>query len=773
MAKQSKPNRSSSTPPTRVASVASVIAVPLQPNYQLNRPDNTTPNDASLRKIFWGIALVLLPILMWLSLGSGVNADDAFQTDYSEKLVKWYATMGSDTSALNIPKGNMHYYGGFFEVTSGAVNHALGHTPDYSGYQNVRHTMIALLGWLAIICLSLMIFEMAGWEAALLSLLFLAFSPGFVGQSLMNPKDMPFCAGFALAAYSMLRYFKALATAQINEKNETQNENSVVASTRLPFWQGLGGAAIGIIAGLIMAIATRAGGLLLIAYFGLFSLVDIYLRYGFKYFFQEKGLFFKYLKYGVLIVLAGYFGALLFWPYGLVSPLKHPFKALSEFEEFGIKIRILYGGDNVMSNKTPWHYAVNSIIRTIPIFALVGFGLGTVLFTRLWKRYNPIGLFILLWMAIFPVLYVTYKDSNMYNGWRHILFVYPAIVGIAALAWHYLVKELLSKWIKNQQIAKYAWIGLISLFLIEPALFMARNIRTPYLYYSPAFGGVPKAYGNYEIDYWGIGMKQGVEYLEQQGILRPDMDKPITIATNMIYALQAYIPKKYPKVTIRYVRYQNRYQQNWDYGLFTTVYIPGEQIRGGYYPMKSATIHTIDVDNVPILTVLQDTAKHAYKANMAMKQNNLPEAITEFNQEVSTHPDNEAAWADLATCYINSSDLPNAKRAIDESLKITPNNSSLYNTLGMYHLRANSAKEAISAFEKAVKLADDNATALYYLAAIHLQNKDASSALKYGLQAVEVAPNFRPAYEVCAQAYQAMGDQGTAQKYMEVARQLK
>lgn len=50
-------------------------------------------------------------LLLGLSLGSGINADDKFQVDYSQKLVNYYGTFGRDTAALHIPDGNMHLYG--------------------------------------------------------------------------------------------------------------------------------------------------------------------------------------------------------------------------------------------------------------------------------------------------------------------------------------------------------------------------------------------------------------------------------------------------------------------------------------------------------------------------------------------------------------------------------------------------------------------------------------------------------------------------------------
>ena len=86
----------------------------------------TTENDGLYKKIFQYSVLGIFIITVLLSFNAGINGDDEFQNDYSKKLVSYYSTLGADTSALYIEKGNMHYYGGFFDLLTGAVNTTLG-----------------------------------------------------------------------------------------------------------------------------------------------------------------------------------------------------------------------------------------------------------------------------------------------------------------------------------------------------------------------------------------------------------------------------------------------------------------------------------------------------------------------------------------------------------------------------------------------------------------------------------------------------------------------
>mgnify|MGYP000514679752 CR=1 FL=1 len=148
--------------------------------------------------------------MLSLSFGSGINADDKFQVDYSQKLVNYYGTFGKDTAALNIPDGNMHLYGGFFETLTGFASKVMGYETATLAYHNVRHASSAVLGWVAILCAALFAQLIAGWRAGLFTLIIMLLSPRFVGDSLMNPKDIPFAAGYMMAIYNMAAVLERL-----------------------------------------------------------------------------------------------------------------------------------------------------------------------------------------------------------------------------------------------------------------------------------------------------------------------------------------------------------------------------------------------------------------------------------------------------------------------------------------------------------------------------------------------------------------------------------
>ncbi len=83
-------------------------------------------NEQLWLKIYKIGLLAMALIMIGLALNSGLNADEEFQYDYSSKLVDYYSSFGKNEAALNIEKGNMHYYGGLFDTVTGFLNGVFG-----------------------------------------------------------------------------------------------------------------------------------------------------------------------------------------------------------------------------------------------------------------------------------------------------------------------------------------------------------------------------------------------------------------------------------------------------------------------------------------------------------------------------------------------------------------------------------------------------------------------------------------------------------------------
>ncbi len=698
--------------------------------------------DPVLRKVFWGLAVLGLLILVGLSFGSGINADDKFQVDYSQKLVNYYSSFGKDTTAINIPDGNMHLYGGFFETVTGFASKALGYQPNEIGYHNVRHASSAVLGWVAMLCAALLAALIAGQRAGIFTLIIMLVSPRFVGDSLMNPKDIPFAAGYIMAIYNM-----------------------VAVLVRMPDprrWN-----LIGLVVGLGIALGTRAGGLLSFGIFGMFVGLHFLLNNGGLKSFANTQLLKKYVLVTVGVAAVGYVFALLFWPYGLQAPFRNPFIALSKFSDLEVKIRVLFEGQNMMSDKTPWNYALKWICYTIPLAALVGFLGGILLLPRLLGRLNPLWVSLAFFTAIFPVFYVIYKHSVIHDGWRHLTFAYPSMVVCAALFWNELAEMFSAK-----KAGQWAVYGVLGLLCADAGAFIILNSKIPYVYFNPIKGGTAGAYGEFETDYWGISTRQGLEWMESQGILRPDMTEVVVIATNMYYSTKQLTAKYGDKVKVKYLKWEKRCDDAWDYALYPTRFLDGSTLQKGMWPPDN-TVHLVTAGGAPILAVIKDNGKNCAFGIAAAKLNDWPGAIERFKAELVNVPDNEIAWVNLAQAYLNIGQLEDAKAAAEKTLSICPDDAQANNLVGLYWLNKNDAAKAKAQFELSIKKEASNPGAWYYLGLLARSQGDNQTALNNLMKAIQISPNFKPAYELSAQIYESQGDMENAQRFRAAIGQLR
>ncbi len=696
----------------------------------------------SYRRIFWWLSAAIAVLMLALSLGSGINEDDKYQIDYSEKLVNYYTTLGQDTSALYVEKGNMHYYGGCYELMAGFLNHALGFTEKEEAYHTTRHLLIAVFGFLGLLFTALLGRELAGWRLAGLVLILGFLSPRYLGHSLMNPKDIPFAAGVAMSMYFLVRWLRSMPEIR---------------------WKNM----LGLAAGIGVALGVRAGGLILFGYVGLFTLLDFVRQHGWQGLFSRSDLSLKYALYGGGILLAGFFFGLLFWPYGMQAPIAHTLEALAAFAKFGTRIRVLFEGQSLMSDQLPWYYPFSWIYRSIPMSVFLGFVAGLLLMKRLFKRYDPLILGLALFSFFFPLFYIVVKDSLLYDGWRHLIFVYPGMLLFAATTWLYLIDRF-----REKGQMRYAILGIFVLSLLEPAWFIAKNSSYPYVYFNPLAGGISHAFGRYETDYWGVSVRQAVREMEHKGLIPAEGEQPLKVVSSFWYNTSLYLRKYGDRVKADYVRYSNRFDKTWDYGVFPSRYLRGPHLLAGTWP-SSRTIAKIEAQGVPLTAVYEAGNSEPFEAAKAIKAKDWQKAISLLEREVDLHADNAWAWRNLAMAYLNSGQAAKAKRAAEQSLQVAPNDTGGLYFLALAELNLDDRSSAERHLFRILEVDSEHALAYFYLGLLHMQQNDLNRALKEVLQSIKYNPRFTNAYELAAQIYEKMGDAQNAARYRQAIQKIK
>jgi hypothetical protein len=694
-----------------------------------SRPIFPTLNLGYDKSLWDKIYKILLPVLglimIFMAINSGLNADEEFQYDYSEKLVDYYSSFGADQAALKIDKGNMHYYGGLFDTVTGFVNQILGFEQTEAGYRQVRHIFIALFGWLALFFTAQLTRLIGGVRAAVLAACILFLSPRFLGHALMNPKDIPFAMGNIMAIYFLYKSYLDWPTIK---------------------WKHIAGLA----GGIGIAIATRAGGLLLFAYMGLFSLLFLFLwsksQQKMDWSKLVKGPIFK-LTIGAL---AGYIIAVLFWPFALQSPINNPLEALTEFSKLGIRIRVLFEGENVMSDTTAVTYALKWVLITIPPAVILGFLLSLTFGRSFLKRYRLLPSFMLFFCFAFPLAYVMYKDSTLHDGWRHLIFLYPTLVIFAALSW-----DLLWDKFQDKKAILYGTLGVLVLLQINPARYIVMNAAYPYTYFNMIVGGVDGAFGNYETDYWGVSLKQAIEEMDERGYF-PEGDT-VMLVSHFSFSLQKYIQNKYQgRVKTGYVKYYSRYMKDWDYGIFPTRYIRSGQLRSGGYP-TSRSLFTIDADNVPLLSV-EKGGGSIFVGEQAIQNNDVATAAAAFEKELESYPNNPDALLGLTRANLGLQNWQKAVDYADDYIKLAPDYTQIYIFKGNGLLNMGKLSEAIKTFQRVLTYDPDYNLAYYYIAYCYYRIGDNNQALNNILMHVRANPRSKQGFMLASEIYRAMGD---------------
>lgn len=657
--------------------------------------------DMVYRLLFFVFACFTFVYMPYASLDYGVTGDE-FPDQRHAGYVLDYFTKG-DPSALNQPKTTLHLYGISMQVVAEAICRWF----HIDNYYETRHVVCALNGALGILFAGLLGMRWGGGLCGLLSLLLMFFTPRFFGHSMNNLKDIPFATGYIISVYYTVRLFD-----------------------RYPFFHFR--YILGLILGIALALGTRSGGLIL--YPMLFMYAGIfYLRYyGVKEFYKV-GKYQSFLRriLGILliVVLVSYMLAIALWPFALQKPLANVLFSLKQFTNYSIGLKTIFDGEQMMSNMLPWRYAPRYLLIGMPLVTVVGFiGYGVyALFKR--KEFSLLAFFI-LFAGVFPIIWVIYKNSNLYGGIRHLLFVMPPLVVVAARFWQLMLESFRSKWLK------IGMAGMIAGGISLPVLHMVKNHPNDYVYFNELIGGMKGAYGDYETDYYYNSLKDSYRWFRKHVDL--PKDRKTIIVTNHNGILNYYF-RKDTNVKVIYSRYYEKYAKDWDYGIFANVYINRHQLKSGLFPPEG-TIYAPRVDGYPMSVVIKRETKAELEGYKLEAEKKNEEALEVFERYIQKHPHNEEVMARMAKLYHLKGDWKKAEFYGQKARELHPTLSETLYVLALTYLQENKINEAMAAVQDILK---ENAFSVdgYYLRGL-IFNK--LKKYKEAIDNVNKALSYRP-----------------------------
>ena len=583
----------------------------------------------SARNVFIASLVFAAISLTFLAPKAAVNVDEQLHYPQAKKVVNWYFTGGKDISCLNTPRTNLKYYGQSVDNLTALVNRIF----DVKNEFLVRHFTGAIFFFLLLLFAGLLGYEVSGshWVSAI-TVISLLLTPRLFGQAFGNLKDIPFATGYLAGIYMIIRYLKELPE---------------------PRWKTI----LGVGAATAFTTSVRVGGLILFAYLGVALLFTFILKpFLLKHIVSTKLCLVKVLGQALVILIIGYFGGLLFWPFALQDIWHNPIESLSVMEHYKISIRQVFEGGLIWSNNLPWSYLPKWILISTPEFLMLGFIMFIFFFVKqkekMEQKWHHT---FLLFTLFFPIVYVIAINSNLYSGIRQMLFVIPVLAVLSSLGIFRILQLKKTVGVKT--------VGTLFFFAVMflPLIHQAKTFPADYIYFNQISGGNKKAWSNYEYDYYFHGIKKSSEEL-----IAEIGSKNVIVAVNC--DLSNYFDS-YPNIQYVYTTFLERSNKDWDYGLFGISYIPPEMLKNGKW--KPAGIEKIFYHKGnPLVVLVKRSDKSDFQGMLNVENNHMEEAKILLEKAVAVDQNNIWLWAQLAKIALKEGDFVSFNRYLQSGREI-------------------------------------------------------------------------------------------------------
>lgn len=480
-------------------------------------------------RIAWFIFAAVAVLILFTFRHYGVTWDEELQSQHGQAIVDYYFSGFKDQRYKEI--FNLYLYGGMFDGLASLIDRL---TP-FSVYET-RHLLNALFGLLGLWGTWRLGKFMGGSAAGLVALALLTLTPMYYGHMFNNPKDIPFAAGIVWTIYFMARCMA----------ERPRPKTTLILK-------------LGAILGLTLGV--RIGGAMVLVFWGVpvgwAAMRSLLIRPDGVHFREAFAAFVKDEARLVLpVTLIAYVVMLLCWPWAQESPILNPLRALSEFSNFPQDVEVLLDGTIYRSTQLPWYYVPLYFGVQLPEMALVLLLAFFASLPWIWRRVSlsrKETLVLMLLMIFVPVFYAVFRRPALYDAIRHFLFAVPLICVLAGLSARHIfawaVGEFRKPWARRCISA-----GLLAAFIIAAMGQIAVMIRLhpyEYIYTNQFAGGVPGAFGHYEMDYWGSSFKEAAErlqtYIAKEGGVPPGKIYRIAICGPWDLAM-IYLPPDYEPV---------------------------------------------------------------------------------------------------------------------------------------------------------------------------------------------------------------------------------
>ncbi len=445
------------------------------------------PNVADHTRFRWARLVVAGFFLGFLVTGLILSRDYGVSWDEPEHrsagAMTWNYIFSGDQA---FRQHTINTYGQVFEVALTAVEKALGLSGDLRAAFLMRHAATFLVFYIGIVFFFLLcIRRFKSWKFALLGSLMLVLSPRILADSFYNLTDIAPLSMFIVSFFTLLKLL------------EKQNV----------LWTLLHAFTSGVL------VSVRIVGIAIPLITVLLLLVELVVRL--RVHKDARRISINLLVY---LALAVAFTVML-WPTLWIAPLRSFAGAVGRMAHFPFNRPILFLGKYLKAAQLPWYYIPVWVAVTTPVVYTFLFAVGLSASATAFVR-HPVRSYRthredLLFMAWFlgPLAAVVILHSNLYDGWRHMFFIYPAFVLLALVGFEFLLRRARARR-TGRGVATAAVAAVPALGMLFVVGFMGHYHPHENVYFNPLLSAnMARVKRSFELDYWGLSYRQGLEYI--------------------------------------------------------------------------------------------------------------------------------------------------------------------------------------------------------------------------------------------------------------------
>ena len=168
----------------------------------------------------------------------------------------------------------------------------------------------------------------------------------------------------------------------------------------------------------------------------------------------------------------------------------------------------LFFGNLIPASNAPWYYIITWIFISTPLTFLFFLIVGSIrLIFDIFISHGKDNLFkaFMLFGFITPLMATIILNSTLYNGWRHLFFVYPFIAYLMTYGFKFVFRWLSMKFNSNLMYA------LIFCTFIHPIYFIYISHPNQQVFFNRIAG--KNALENFEGDYWANSVGQLLKWI--------------------------------------------------------------------------------------------------------------------------------------------------------------------------------------------------------------------------------------------------------------------